>query len=333
MRANARQENATAISADWQTACRGIQDLVYGRNADYGSWIREFQHAVKLLEATATRYKFNYSIGFGTMLASLRHGQATGCGNCIIPYDGDADVWATKRAVEILLKLAGDPSVPSVVFNKDLTSKTDPRHAPGAKIVMYPLLDFNPWNPQYITSTGTWKGRRRLAIYPPRWTCSGKKGTSFQDACGFDGPVGRIISGSRWIDIFPFYANGPKIKDGECDKFRKGYVCIYFPWNVTYMPLPETEPFECNGVKTRRFKDVKLMHELASSMYGKRGHMRPFKRYKKGTGWYKVSTEDHGGSPLRIKVYKSKNGIRTNGIQYSFQVCLFLLMLIFFEFQ
>ena len=162
MRANARQENATAISADWQTACRGIHDLVYGRNADYGNWISEFQRDMNFLEAIATRHKFNYSIGFGTMLASLRHGQATGCGNCIIPYDNDADVWVTKRAVDILLKLAGDPSVPSVVFNKDLTPQTDPRWAGGAKIVMYPLLDVNPWNPQYVTSEGLWTGRRRL---------------------------------------------------------------------------------------------------------------------------------------------------------------------------
>ena len=261
--------------------------MVYGRNADYGNWISEFQVDMKLLEAIATRHKFNYSIGFGTMLASLRHGQATGCGNCLIPYDNDADVWVAKRAVEILLKLAGDPSVPSVVFNKDLTSKTDPRYAAGAKIVMYPLLDFNPWNPQYIHSEGWWMGRRRLVKKPPRWTCSGKEGTTGR--CAFYAVVGRVISRGRWIDIFPFYANGPKIKDGECDKFRKGYVCIYFPWNVTYMRFPETEPFECNGVKTRRFKDVKLMHELASSMYGIRGHMRSTSRSKDwGTGWYKV---------------------------------------------
>ena len=261
--------------------------MVYGKGASYGYWLSEFQADMKLMELIATQHKFNYSIGFGTMLASLRHGQVTGCGNCIIPYDNDADVWISKRATEILLKLASDPSVPRVVFNKDLTHKTDPRYASGAKIVMYPLLEYNPWNPEYVTSKGTWMGRR-LATRPYRWTCHGSRGTSNTDPCGFDGPVGRIVSGGRWIDVFPFYAGGPKVKDGECDKFRKGYVCIYFPWNVTYMPLPETEPFECNGVKTRRFKDVKLMHELASSMYGKRGHMRSFKRYKKDTGWYKV---------------------------------------------
>ena len=280
-----QQKNGENFSADWRTACRDIQDSEYGHKATYGNWLTEFSHDMTLLEETATRHKFNYSIAYGTMLASLRHGQATGCGNCIIPYDGDADVWVDKNAVETLLELAGDPSVPSVVFNKDLTAKTDPRHAPDAKIVMYPLLDFNPWNPQYITPTGG----RLEPIKPPRWSCSGKKSTSKTDPCGFDGPVGRVIYRGRYIDIFPFYANGPKIKDGWCHKFRKGYTCAYMPWNVTYMHFPETESFECNGLKTRRFKDILLMHELASSLWGKRGHMRAIKRYSHASlSWHNI---------------------------------------------
>ena len=262
---------------------------MYGSGASYEYW-PEFGQGMNFLETLATRHTFHYAIGWGTMLASIRHEQGPGCGNCIIPLDNDADVWVFKSGVEILLKLARDPSVPSVVFSNNLTRSTHPRRQNGVKIVMYPLHEYNPWNAKYITSEGKWMGRR-LGVKPPRWTCTGRKVPGIRDPCSFDGPVGRVVIRNKWIDIFPWYAQGPKINGGDCTKYRKGYICIFHQWNVSYMPLPETEPYECNGVKTRRFKDVKLMHEVASSMYGKNGHMLSIQRYSMRRGWRKIPHE------------------------------------------
>ena len=227
------------------------------------------------------------------MLASLRYGQATGCQNCFITGDNDADLWVPQSAVGLLVSAAADPDVTDVMFLSDLSDKTNPEYT-STKLVVYPVLTHDPRSKN-----------------PARFSCSGERNDKVDSsyACYFHGPLARVIGPKQtwfskfflgtidtWLDVFQFHVtyepNEPKqmIIDYwldvnlleydttyESDEPKKLKIDYEPRWNtsVPHLPFPKTEPYECNGIETRRFVDVYRMHELMSVLYSNEGHMRP----------------------------------------------------------
>ena len=151
------------MASDVKDACHPWWDIVYGgERTPYFLWTDMYSKKLDFFHRLADRHDLQYSIASGTLLGHVRH-EKFGCHTCFIPYDGDADIWVSRRTVAKLLKLAQNPHVKHVVFSRNLTTALDPNYHSVQTLVMYPLLFVNPMSKNM-------HGRKA-----PLWSCTGFK--------------------------------------------------------------------------------------------------------------------------------------------------------------
>ena len=227
----------------------------YGNNYPPNTRSNEFNILLSFWDKIAKLYKINYSITYGTYLGWYRDKN-------YIPYDEDLDVHIGLDSVKNLVGLVNYEwcFYPNELRDNIIKQET-------------PILLINPDHNVKI------KSRKR-------YNCRGKRVNKQEDACSFNGIIGRLIyqknGRTSHLDIFVYNhetnkTNRDKHISGKRALDYYGPVASYIVSNIG-SNLPKTIQCKINGVNTRCF-DRGVGQQFLINRYGET-FLQPDRIYK-----------------------------------------------------